>query len=155
MFSLIFFIAECQFWNLLNLGKFWAKFSNQYPHENIIKFVQMKYTSILHIKMALKITQAKVFDNFTARQQFSAWVILINGLWRLLVWQMAGEGGGTEFQKEANAFWLELTKPGQNQNKQAGKNCQNLDAIFIYMYNFYQLTGKLLVHWAQIFKSSR
>ena len=38
------------------------------PHENIIKFFQLKYISILHIKRHQKITQAKVFENFTSRQ---------------------------------------------------------------------------------------
>ena len=38
------------------------------PHENIINFFQLKYISILHIKRHQKITQAKVFENFTSRQ---------------------------------------------------------------------------------------
>ena len=38
------------------------------PHENIIKFFQLKYISILHIKRHQKITQAKVFENFTSQQ---------------------------------------------------------------------------------------
>ena len=39
------------------------------PHENIINFFQLKYISILHIKRQQKITQAKVFENFTSRQR--------------------------------------------------------------------------------------
>ena len=38
------------------------------PHENNIKIFQLKYISILHIKRQQKITQAKVFENFTSRQ---------------------------------------------------------------------------------------
>ena len=43
------------------------------PHENIIKFFQLKYISILHIKRHQKITQAKVFENFTSRQHALQW----------------------------------------------------------------------------------
>ena len=52
------------------------------PHENIINFFQLKYISILHIKRHQKITQAKVFENFTSRQHALIIIIIMSNATR-------------------------------------------------------------------------